>query len=361
VPARPSLPADDLYARLEIPVDASADVIELAWRSLLRQHHPDVAGPDGLERAKRINVAHDWLSDPDLRARYDHERGIRRSIRDGGGRSPRSNEAPTGEAQPVRPGARPRRRPIHPAEALARFYDRVGELTADEVDRLAFADPTPIAFRAAIARFLPQDQLAALASMETVVGARLDPVAAGRPGVRDAIEACATELVLGSFLDELLSEPFRERARERLTRGWEAAVGQPRYGPNGVAVRGLIGRLGELDAGGVAALASTARKAGLDGPAEEPPWPPGTSPDDDEALRVSSLLAAEDAAAAIGEAAGDRATVRRARLAAARLAHLLVLRHAFAPSAYAALTRPWRPRFVPDERAGPRVRRPGHA
>jgi hypothetical protein len=73
------------------------------------------------------------------------------------------------------------------------------------------------------------------------------------------------------------------------------------------------------------------------------------------------LLAAEDAAAAIGEAAGDRATVRRARLAAARLAHLLVLRHAFAPSAYAALTRPWRPRFVPDERAGPRVRRPGHA
>ena len=49
----------------------------------------------------------------------------------------------------------------------------------------------------------------------------------------------------------MLSEPFRERARERLTRGWEAAVGQPRYGPNGVAVRGLIGRLAELDADGI--------------------------------------------------------------------------------------------------------------
>ena len=359
---RPALPADDLYARLEIPVDASAEVIELAWRSLLRQHHPDVAGPDGLERAKRINVAHDWLSDPELRARYDHERGIRRSIREGGGRSPRSTSAGGAEArQPIRPNARPRRRPPDPAEALARFYDRVGELTPDEVDRLAFADPTPIAFRAAIARFLPEDQLAALASMETVVGARLDPAAATRPGVRDAIEAYATELVLGPFLDELLSEPFRERARERLTRGWEAAVGQPRYGPNGVAVRGLIGRLGELDAGGVAALASTARRAGLDGQADQPPWPPGTSPDDDEALRVSSMLAAEDAAAAIDEGAGDRTTVRRARLAAARLAHLLVLRHAFAPSTFAAMTRPWRPRFIPDERAGPRVRRPGHA
>jgi len=159
VPPRPSLPADDLYARLEVPVDASAEVIEVAWRSLLRRHHPDVAGPDGLERAKRINVAHDWLSDPDLRIHYDRERGIRRSIRETGGRAPRTPTAggtPT-ESQPVRPGARPRRRPLDPAEALARFYDRVAELTPDEIDRLAFADPTPIAFRAAIDRFLPDE------------------------------------------------------------------------------------------------------------------------------------------------------------------------------------------------------------
>ena len=75
--------------------------------------------------------------------------------------------------------------------------------------------------------------------MATAVDARLDPAAAARPGVRDAVEGFGTELVLGDFLDELLTEPFRERARERLTRGWEAAVGQPRYGPNGVAVRAL--------------------------------------------------------------------------------------------------------------------------
>ena len=102
--------------------------------------------------------------------------------------------------------------------------------------------------------------------METAVEARLDPRAAARPGVRDAVEGYATELVLGSFLDDMLSEPFRERARERLTRGWEAAVGQPRYGPNGVAVRGLIGRLAELDADGIAALAATAKRAGLGWP-----------------------------------------------------------------------------------------------
>ena len=195
--------------------------------------------------------------------------------------------------------------------------------------------------------------------METAVEARLDPAAATRPGVRDAVEGYATELILGSFLDELLSDPFRDRTRERLTRGWEAAVGQPRYGPNGDAVRALIARLARLDMGGVAALAATATGAGVDDGPNEDPWPPGTSRDDDEALRVSSILASRDAAAAIPSDAAVRATVTRARRAAARLAHLLVLRHAFAPSAFASLTRPWRPRFFPDDAPGPRVHRPG--
>src|SRR5689334_24254492 len=70
------VPADDLYATLELTPDASPEAIELAWRALLKRHHPDVAGEDAkaLDRAKRINVAHDWLSDPELRARYDAER-----------------------------------------------------------------------------------------------------------------------------------------------------------------------------------------------------------------------------------------------------------------------------------------------
>jgi hypothetical protein len=355
VPPRPTLPADDLYARLEIPVDAGPEVIEVAWRSLLRRHHPDVAGDAGLERSKRINVAHDWLSDPELRARYDSARGLRRSVRDSGGRGVRGD----GHAGPDAPAAAPRspirHRPPDPAEALARFLDRVATLEPNEIDRLACAEPTPIAFAATIARFLPPEQLAALASMETAVDARLDPAAAAMPGVRDAIESYATELVLGDFLDELLSEPFLERARERLTRGWEAAVGQPRYGPNGEAVRALLERLAGLDARDVAALAGTARKAGLDGLSEEP-WPPGTSPDDDEALRVSSVLAAGDAAAAIRADIVDRVTLALARRAARRLAHLLVLRHAFSQTVFASLTRPWRPRFLPDERHGPRVR-----
>lgn len=351
MPPRQTLPADDLYARLEISIDASSEVIEVAWRALLRRHHPDVAGPSGLERSKRINVAHDWLSDPDLRTRYDRERGLRPSVRDTGGRDPRRDGRT--DPRPVRS------RPVDPAETLARFLDRVAVLGPDEIDRLACAEPPPIAFGATIARFLPPDRLAALEAMEGAVDARLDPTAARRPGVRDAVEGYGTELVLGPFLDDLLTEPFRDRTRERLTRGWEAAVGQPRYGPNGVAVRALIDRLAALDAAGVAALAVTAKRAGIDGRTEDP-WPPGASPDDDEALRVSSVLAAGDAAAAIPVGTADPATLTRARRSAERLAHLVVLRTAFAPAAFASLTRPWRPRFLPDERPAPRVRhRPG--
>ena len=351
MPPRPALPADDLYARLEITPDASPEVIEVAWRALLRRHHPDIAGPSGLERSKRINVAHDWLSNPDLRTRYDHERGLRSSVRDTGGRDPRRDGRTAPRAV--------RSRPDDPAEALARFLGRVAALEPDEIDRLACAEPPPIAFGATIARFLPPDRLAALEAMEGAVDARLDPAAARRPGVRDAVEGYGTELVLGSFLDDLLSEPFRDRTRERLTRGWEAAVGQPRYGPNGPALRALIGRLGVLDAAGVVALAAAGRRAGADGPADDP-WPSGASPDDDEALRVSSVLAARDAAAAIPVDVTDRATLARARRSAERLAHLVVLRSAFALGTFTSLTRTWRPRFLPDERSGPRVRqRPG--
>jgi len=61
------LPDDDLYATLQLTPDASPEAIDLAWRALLKRHHPDVAGEGAaaLDRAKRINVAHDWLSDSD--------------------------------------------------------------------------------------------------------------------------------------------------------------------------------------------------------------------------------------------------------------------------------------------------------
>ena len=134
-------------------------------------------------------------------------------------------------AAPPRP-----RPPADPAEALARHLARIGRLTKDELDRLALAESPPIAFVATIARFLSPDRLAEVEAVERRVAAALPAASRWDAPTRDAIVAYAHEIILGPFLDEHLSEPFRERVRERLARGWEAAVDQPRYGPNTAAV-----------------------------------------------------------------------------------------------------------------------------
>jgi curved DNA-binding protein CbpA len=352
MPPRPPVPAEDLYAQLGLPANASAEAIEVAWRGLLRLHHPDIAGPDGLERAKRINVAHDWLSDPGLRARYDRERG--HGLGRGGGVAGRGGGEAGRQAADAGRSHPPRRRPLDPDEAVASFLERLTSLTADELDRLAAAEPAPIAFGATIRRFLPEDRRLALERAETEIGRRLPPDVLGRASIRSVLEAYAADLVLAPFLDNLLSEPFRERTHERLTRGWDAAVGQPRYGPNGPRVEALIRRLRMLDARGVARLAGTGSRGRLG----DDPWPPGVSIEEDEALRVSSLLASRDAAAAVPADGLDAAVVKRAGRAAARVAHLLVLRHAFAPGAFARLTAPWRSDLLPDDQPAARVRRP---
>src|SRR5262245_44239228 len=163
MPPRQPIPDDDLYRRLGVPPDAGVEAIEVAWRALLRRHHPDVAGPESTDLARRINVAHDWLSDPALRARYDRERGLRHAAGprgDGAGRwHARAGEgrgadgagrrARTG----VRTGAGPRRGgTAAPARTTPedRFVAKVAALTPTDIDRLALADPQPIAFVATV-------------------------------------------------------------------------------------------------------------------------------------------------------------------------------------------------------------------
>jgi curved DNA-binding protein CbpA len=317
------LPTDDLYARLELPVDASAEAVEIAWRALLKRHHPDVAGASTDDLAKRINVAHDWLSDPDLRARYDEERHPgRRTSRAG------SRGAPAPRRRAARPAAA--RRPLEPAEAVERHLARVRRLSPDELDRLSLAESPPIAFVASISRFLSADQLAAIDGLERRVQDALPPAGRWDAPTRDAVLGYAHELLLGPFLDAHLSEPFRERVRERLARGWESAIDQPRYGPNTEAVRTAIERLRTLGPTDLSRLAGAAPPTGPD------PWPRGLSPTDDDALRVSSALAQRDAAAVLPDPVPS--VLRRS---VGRAMHGLVLRHAFKPAELARLVGPW--------------------
>ena len=340
MPPRHALPGDDLYARLEVPFDATPEAIEVAWRALLKRHHPDIAGAEALELAKRINVAHDWLSNAELRARYDRERhpNLRRSPR-AAGWSPRRAAETAATATTADEAHHPRPRPPwprNPEEALSRYLERVRRLTRDELDRLSMAEPPPIAFVASIRRFLGPDRSAALERAEREVE-RAAPAEAWRVNaVRDALLSAAHEIVLAPFLDEHLSEAYLDRARERLTRAWEAAIDQPRYGPNTPGVERLVARAAGLAREELRVLARAAPDA-----IDEEPWPPGIDPAEDEVFRVSSALARRDVAAAAPTAGVDRATLGRARRSLRAAAHAMVLRHAFPAEDFRALLRPW--------------------
>ncbi len=64
-------PDFDLYAELEVSERASVETIQAAYRSLQLRNHPDRVGEAAGDRAVRLNVARDWLTDPERRARYD--------------------------------------------------------------------------------------------------------------------------------------------------------------------------------------------------------------------------------------------------------------------------------------------------
>ncbi|HEU0244129.1 MAG TPA: J domain-containing protein [Candidatus Limnocylindrales bacterium] len=360
------LPDDDLYARLEVAVDASPEAIEVAWRALLRRHHPDVAGshPAALERAKRINVAHDWLSDPGLRARYDAERLGLGPIARGGARRPgyRPRVArhpwahqPGSRATSARPSTRPDLVRGDPAERLARFLARVERLTPDELDRLAAAEPPPIAFLATVRRFLSPEAMQAFADAEAELVRRVPPDRWAEVGLREGLLGVAAELVLAPSLDDLLAEPFRGRARERLLRAWEASLDQPRHGPNGAGVEAVRARVARLTREELAAFLRGSQ--GIDG--ADRPWPESLDREEDEALRISALLAERDVAAAIAVAGLAPGTATRARRLAARLGHVTALRHAFPPAVYAGLVAPFTAATSARARgaAGPEVHR----
>jgi len=70
-------PLPDFYAILQVHPGAEPEIIEAAYRSLMRKYHPDAlppelkSDPELISRVRWINVAYDVLSDPVHRAAYD--------------------------------------------------------------------------------------------------------------------------------------------------------------------------------------------------------------------------------------------------------------------------------------------------
>lgn len=73
----------DLYETLQVHERAIPEVIDKAYRVLVRKYHPDVHPADkrgwAHEKMSRLNLAYDVLSDPERRAEYDASRRLGRS------------------------------------------------------------------------------------------------------------------------------------------------------------------------------------------------------------------------------------------------------------------------------------------
>ena len=125
-----SVPRFDLYATLKVTPDAPTEVIVAAHRALVRHAHPDLDGdPEAPEQTKRLNVARDWLTNDELRARYDRSRDCRSDL----GFDDRNVRPAPAARRPTDGGWE---RSSGRAE-LELFVERCGRLTARDIRRIA--------------------------------------------------------------------------------------------------------------------------------------------------------------------------------------------------------------------------------
>lgn len=300
-------PGFDPYAVLGVGTDADEIVIQLAYRARIREAHPDIAGAAGLEQAKRLNVARDWLLDPERRARL----------------------TPPGPARAARERARPRRGgsrsggtasgPGGHEEELRAFLRAIELLTPDERARVNYSlGDAPPADLAVYLDYLDpglwRQSRSLRSTVERTWSRGRDEEAPFVPRLGRLLpsgflvaNAYAQWLLLGDIFESALTGmsvhgvPAAESLAARCTRPWTASVGQPRYGPRQHEVLAFFAIAQALPTDAAQRLARSWRHhLGRDGrghPSEHigpGVWLP-SPPNVPHVLRVSGQLAAVDA------------------------------------------------------------------
>ena len=111
----------DYYAVLQVHPGAEQEVIEAAYRQLMKKHHPDLAGDDPwriaehLARAQALNEAYSVLRHPEQRRRYDDNRRVYGWHRPPPSATQRPSSPPASGAQPPTSSATPPSSSAQPA------------------------------------------------------------------------------------------------------------------------------------------------------------------------------------------------------------------------------------------------------
>jgi hypothetical protein len=258
------LPDFDPYELLGVDGSADAATIDRAYKARIRYVHPDVAGIAGLDETKRLNIAREWLLDPELRAQLPKlppRWGARRA-----GPPPPSHE-PT----PAPPSARPQDTswywdgaaapPPRPAWAydpalddpltfdygastdpLRAYFESIRSLTSDERARVTYSlgDEPPLFFddfKDLVSERVWARSQALHDAIDQVWRERVDeapPLLFPRGRVFGngivVANAYAQWLLMGDAISQKTRDPAVIRAlAARCTASWGASVGHTRY------------------------------------------------------------------------------------------------------------------------------------
>ncbi|MFV2064978.1 MAG: J domain-containing protein [Chloroflexota bacterium] len=253
-------------------VDASADsaTIDRAYKARIRFVHPDIAGAGGLEETKRLNVAREWLLDPDLRAQLPRPSSAWRFRRPKAPQerppdrrpSPQRPPPPPREPAPAAPPSWDTDSPPRPrwdydpflddpvafdfgsrTDELRAFFESIRSLSRDERARVSFSlgDEPPFFFGQFKDR-VGEKVWARSAALEDAISSvwreRDDesaPLLFPRGRVFGdgslAANAYAQWLLLGEFIRQVTAdERASAEVATRCTAPWKASVGEVRYG-----------------------------------------------------------------------------------------------------------------------------------
>ena len=298
-------------------VDASADAatIDRAYKARIRYVHPDIAGPAGLNETKRLNIAREWLVDPDLRAQLPQPAAAAPTSP---AKTP-DDTTPSWWDRTTRPRTTTGYDPLRDdptrfdygtrTTRLRAFFDTIRGLSSDERARVTYSlgDEPPLffdEFKNLVSEQLWARSKALADAISSVWTEREDEdtpllFPTGRVFGNGVVvaNAYAQWLLLGDAIRQRTFDTETIDALEqRSTWPWDASVGYVRYGPAQLQVEAFLVDARALSATSAERLSrSWHRHMGtyLYGrPGED--WFP-SSPADPRSQLVSARLAAVDA------------------------------------------------------------------